>query len=112
MPSGIFNVLGKAFPYQDAEISAVLCCVFCYWFSHLLSPQCRHVSQRIRQVRIHFRDLGFIARIGSLQQLSQAERLMDPSLIEDRHSLSEEGLPAYSACRFATGEVCCRRKKK
>lgn len=44
-----------------------------------------------------------------LQKLSQARRLLDSFLIEDRHSLPKDGSPACAACQFSTREVCCQR---
>ena len=46
-----------------------------------------------------------------LQKLSQALRLLDPFLIDNRRSLPKGGSPACAACQFSSGEVCCRRKK-
>jgi len=44
-----------------------------------------------------------------LQKISQARRLLDPFLIEDRRSLPKDGSPACAACQFSTREVCCQR---
>jgi len=44
-----------------------------------------------------------------LQKLSQARRLLDPFLIEDRRSLPKDGSPACAACQFSKAAVCCRR---
>ena len=44
-----------------------------------------------------------------LQKLSQARRLLDPFLTEDRRSLPKDGSPACAACQFSTREVCCQR---
>jgi hydroxymethylglutaryl-CoA lyase len=46
-----------------------------------------------------------------LQKLSQARRLLDPFLIDNRRSLPKGGSPACAACQFSSSEVCCRRKK-
>jgi hydroxymethylglutaryl-CoA lyase len=46
-----------------------------------------------------------------LQKLSEARRLLDPFLVEDRRSLPKDGSPACAACQFSTGEVCCQRNK-
>ena len=46
-----------------------------------------------------------------LQKLSQARRLLDPFLIDNRRSLPKGGSPACASCQFSSGEVCCRRKK-
>jgi hydroxymethylglutaryl-CoA lyase len=43
-----------------------------------------------------------------LEKLSQARRLLDPFLTDDRRSLPEDGSPACAACEFSTGNVCCR----
>ena len=42
------------------------------------------------------------------QKLSQARRLLDPFLVDDRRSLPEDGSPACAACEFSTGNTCCR----
>ena len=43
-----------------------------------------------------------------LQKLSQARRLLDPFLIENRRSLPKAGSPACAACQFSSGQFCCR----
>ena len=44
-----------------------------------------------------------------LEKLSQARRLLDPFLVDDRRSLPEDGSPACAACEFSRNNVCCRR---
>ena len=44
-----------------------------------------------------------------LQKLSQARRLLDPFLTEDRRPLPKDGSPACAACQYSTREVCCQR---
>ena len=44
-----------------------------------------------------------------LQKLSQARRLLDPILTEDRRPLPKDGSPACAACQYSTREVCCQR---
>jgi hydroxymethylglutaryl-CoA lyase len=44
-----------------------------------------------------------------LEKLSQARRLLDPFLVDDRRSLPEDGSPACAVCEFSTSDVCCRR---
>jgi hydroxymethylglutaryl-CoA lyase len=46
-----------------------------------------------------------------LQKLSQARRLLDPFLAEDRRSLPKEGSPACAACQFSQREICCQQRK-
>ena len=43
----------------------------------------------------------------NLQNLSQARRLLDPFLKDNRRSLPEAGSPACVACQFSMDEVCC-----
>ena len=45
------------------------------------------------------------------QILERARRLLDPFLIEDRRTLPQEDLPGCDSCKYATGEVCCKRKE-
>lgn len=44
-----------------------------------------------------------------LENLSQARRLLDSFLVDDRRSLPEDGSPACAACEFSRNNVCCRR---
>ena len=44
-----------------------------------------------------------------LEKLSQARRLLDPFLVDDRRSLPKDGSPACAACEFSTDNFCCRR---
>ena len=43
-----------------------------------------------------------------LEKLSQARRLLDAFLVDDRRTLPEDGSPACAACEFSKGDVCCR----
>jgi hydroxymethylglutaryl-CoA lyase len=46
------------------------------------------------------------------EKLSQARRLLDPFLADERRSLPEDGSPACAVCEFSTGDVCCRRMRE
>ena len=45
-----------------------------------------------------------------LEKLSQARRLLDSFLVDERRSLPEDGSPACAACEFFTDTICCRRR--
>ncbi len=45
-----------------------------------------------------------------LEKLSQARRLLDPFLVDERRSLPEDGSPACAACEYARNNVCCQRR--
>jgi hydroxymethylglutaryl-CoA lyase len=46
-----------------------------------------------------------------LQRLSQALKILDPFLAEDRRTLPADGSRACTTCEFSTGDVCCRRRQ-
>ena len=62
------------------------------------------VSQLVKALEENNEKVGV-----NLQKLSQARRLLDPFLTEDRRSLPKDGSPACAACQFSTREVCCQR---
>ncbi len=41
--------------------------------------------------------------------LTQARKLLDPFLMDDRRTLPKDGSPACAACELSKGEVCCSR---
>ena len=43
--------------------------------------------------------------------LTQARRLLDPFVTDDRRTVPEEDLPACAYCEYATGPVCCKRRE-
>jgi hydroxymethylglutaryl-CoA lyase len=44
-----------------------------------------------------------------LRGLTQARKLLDPFLTDDRRTLPKDGSPACAACEFSKGETCCGR---
>ncbi|CAB5107477.1 hypothetical protein D3OALGA1CA_1816 [Olavius algarvensis associated proteobacterium Delta 3] len=73
-----------------------------------LSHRRRRAMSPPRHGSKHLKTRGKLSGV-DLEKLSQARRLLDPFLVDERRSLPEDGSPAWAACEFSTSNVCCRR---